>query len=83
MSLNANQTITAICLLLLAAAVILLVLPALAMNGDYGVNAGRQPGGEMTAPPTPTPIFSATPTNTPVPTATNTPYPPPQGRRSG
>lgn len=56
---------------LIVAALALLLLPVLANNGDYGVNTGRQPGQEVTSPPTPTSIFSPTPP--PPPTATPVP----------
>ncbi len=70
--------------LLIAAALLgLILLPALATDGDYGINTGKQPSQEEspppTSPPTQTPIFSPTPpppTDTPTPAPTNTPLPP-------
>ena len=60
--------------LLYLAAVILIVLPALASTGDYGVNTGGNSQNNH-ATDVPHPTQQAPPTNTPVP-PTNTPVPP-------
>ena len=73
-----QMTLLAAAVIAIAAA-LLVILPALATSGDYGVNTGSQlndsqsPPTATPAPPTPVPPTPVPPTPVPQPTATCAP----------